>query len=114
MASSAIPKRIPDGAATTSLLARKLHLFNTHARKELFKEIRENAMGDKKGEFGKDRLFQRVGQIHNIENPQWAWRNGFLDYGGAATSVHTQGTFSRYSGIIFNFDKKRRTKRLKK
>ena len=47
-----------------SWLTLKNHLFNAHVPQKSTKSLGENAMGDKKAEFRKERLFRRVAQIH--------------------------------------------------
>ena len=70
--------------------------FTAKVAQKLFRGIKILAENDKKGEFKQERMFGRVAKIHIANTFNELVGMDFVDYGGHATFLHIQDTFSRF------------------
>ena len=81
-------------------------IFGKNSEK-LFKEIKELAGSDKKGDFKQERMFGRVAKIPIANNFNELAEMDFVDYGGQATFLHIRDTCSRFPAITFTGNKEK-------
>ena len=96
-----ITKEFVTGSPKPSWRPPKRPIFNARIPNELFKSIRENAMGDKKDEFDQYMSFLGVSEIPISKTPIDLAAMDFADYDDQATFRHLKETCARYHMITF-------------
>ena len=98
---AAISKRVCWGFPKPPWPTLKHHLLILSVPKKLLRAIRALCVTDKKSEFKKERLLQRVARIHMSKTSNGLFKIDFVDGGEGATFPHIQDSLPTYPMITF-------------